>query len=240
MRTLVIIPAWNEEEALPAVLAELETAVPDFDVLVVDDGSTDATSAVARAAGVPVARLPFNVGTGGALRTGFRYAVDHGYDRAVQFDADGQHDPGEIHSLLEALDAGAGMVIGSRFATREASYKVGRVRSGGMRFLRLAVHLLSGRTFSDTSSGFRAFSRPVLEFFSRNYPSEYLSDTVEALLLACYAGFEVAETPVRMRERSGGSPSNRNLRLLYHYVRLLIVMASTATIRRRGIRDAAA
>lgn len=227
-RVLIVIPAFNEEDALPAVLDELATVVPQFDVLVVDDGSSDATAAVARSAGVPVAVLPFNLGVGGALRTGIRYAVEHGYDVAVQFDADGQHDPTEIKTLLDALDAGADMVVGSRFGGEQTSYQVGAVRWGAMSVLRLAVKLLSGRRFTDTSSGFKAFSRPVLRHFAHNYPYEYLSDTVEALLLACYAGFHVVEVPVQMRERAGGVPSTRNLRLLYHFVRLLVVMATTA------------
>jgi glycosyltransferase involved in cell wall biosynthesis len=239
VRTLVIIPAYNEEGTLGAVLDELASTVPRFDVLVVSDGSTDGTAAVSRRARVPVAELPFNLGIGGALRTGFRYAVAHGYDRAVQFDADGQHDPQEIARLTAALDAGADMVVGNRFGGEEHSYSVGRLRWGAMRLLRLAIQVLAGRTFSDTSSGFRAFSRPMLEFFARTYPVEYM-DSVEALLLACYAGFRVDEVPTTMRERSGGEPSNRSLRLLYHYLRLLIVIVSSASLRGRAIGRATA
>jgi glycosyltransferase involved in cell wall biosynthesis len=230
---LIVVPALNEEDALPSVLKELADVVPHMDVLVVDDGSTDATAIVAREAGATVAELPYNLGVGGALRTGFFYAVRNGYDRAIQFDADGQHDAREIAKLLAQLDDGADMVIGSRFASDDHTYEVGRVRAGGMRLLRLAVIALSGERVSDTSSGFRAFSRPLLEFFARNYPVEYLGDTVEALLLACYAGFKVAEVPVSMRSRAGGQPSTRNLRLVYHYVRLLIVLLSTASIKGR-------
>jgi glycosyltransferase involved in cell wall biosynthesis len=164
-RTLVILPAYNEEGPLPGVLLELARWCPDLDVLVVDDGSRDNTAAVARSAGVAVARLPFNLGVGGALQTGFRYAVDHGYERAIQFDADGQHDATQVPVLLRALDEGADLVIGSRFADGGCDYGVGRVRGGAMGVLRLAVRLLSGRAFSDTSSGFRAFSAPLLEYY---------------------------------------------------------------------------
>lgn len=233
-RTLVIIPALNEEESLPGVLRELASEAPWCNVLVVDDGSVDGTADAARRAGVLVARLPFNIGVGGALRTGFRYAIAQGYDRAIQLDADGQHDPSQIGRLMSALECGADLVLGSRFATHSSSYRVGRLRGGGMRVLRLAVQLLSGHAFSDTSSGFRAFSRPMLEFFARTYPVEYM-DSVEALLLACYAGYRVVETPVAMRERSGGQPSNRNLHLIYHYVRLLIVMLTKASMRNRSL-----
>ncbi len=231
-RTLIVIPALDEQEALPGVLAHLHAALPELDVLVIDDGSTDDTAAVARAAGVAVVSLPFNLGIGGALRTGFRYAVRHGYDRAVQLDADGQHAADQIPLLLAALDDGADMAVGSRFADEEHDYEVGRMRAGAMGLLRFIVHRASGQRFSDTSSGFRAFDTAVLGFFADSYPSEYM-ESVEALLLALHEGFRVAEVPVAMSERSAGLPSNRRLRLLYHYLRLLLVIAVTRTGRRR-------
>jgi glycosyltransferase involved in cell wall biosynthesis len=232
-RTLVIIPALNEEESLPAVLTTLRTGVPDCDILVVDDGSTDNTAAVARNGGAMVARLPFNLGVGGALRTGFRFASRHGYERAVQFDADGQHDVEGVNTLLRALDDGADVVVGSRFIQAAGGYRTGAVRGGAMSVLRFTLSLLAGQHFTDTSSGFRAYSRRVIEYFADAYPLEYLSDTVESLLLACYAGFNVVETPVTMRERKGGVPSNRNVRLVYHYIRLLLVLIAMASVRQR-------
>ncbi|MBW3576382.1 MAG: glycosyltransferase family 2 protein [Actinobacteria bacterium] len=229
--TLVVIPAYNEEAALPGVLAELRRTVPDEDVLVVDDGSTDATSAVARDAGVLVATLPFNLGIGGALRTGFRYAVRHGYPRVVQFDADGQHDAEAIERLYEALDDGADMVIGSRFRATERDYDVGFFRGGAMELLRIFIQLAVGRRFTDASSGFRAFGPRALQLFSHAYPAEYM-DSVEAILLAIYAGLRVDEVPTPMRDRVAGRPSTRNLKLVYHYLRVLLVMFFTATLRR--------
>lgn len=229
--TLVIIPAYNEEAALPGVLADLHERFGDFDVVVIDDGSTDRTSEVARAAGAAVVTLPFNLGVGGALRTGFRYAVRHGYGRAVQLDADGQHDAAEVHGLLAALD-GADLVIGSRFADGAGTYHVGRSRRSAMRVMQQAVRLLSGETFSDTSSGFRAFGPGALDLFSRQYPIDFLSDSIEALLSALAAGLTVVEVPVRMHERAGGVPSTRRLKLVYHYLRLLVVMTATAPTRR--------
>jgi glycosyltransferase involved in cell wall biosynthesis len=235
--TLVILPALNEAAALPDVLRELRRCCPQLDVLVVDDGSADDTAALARAQGVAVARLPFNLGVGGALQTGFRYAVDHGYGRAIQFDADGQHDPSQIGALLARLDEGYDLVIGSRFAPgQHGSYGVGRLRGGAMGVLRGTVRLLSGRRFTDTSSGFRAFSSPVLAFYAANYPSEYLGDTVEALLLALQAGFRVVEVPVTMRYRAAGTPSTQNLKLAFHYVRALVALLSRAP-RKRGQRQ---
>ena len=232
-RTLVLIPALNEEEALPGVLADLAAHTPELDVLVIDDGSTDGTAAAAQELGVAVATLPFNLGIGGALRTGFRYAIRNGYDRAVQFDGDGQHDAMQIPTLLRALDEGAELVVGSRFTDRRSTYAVGQVRSRAMALLRLAVRVLGRNAVTDTSSGFRAFSREVLEFFAHTYPAEYM-DSVEALLLACYAGFRVVEVPITMRQRAGGRPSNRSLKLLYHYVRLLVVIVFTVPVRGRG------
>lgn len=236
-RTLVIIPAFNEEQSLPGVLRDLRRRHPDLDVLVVDDGSRDATARVAAEGGAAVASLPFNLGIGGALRTGFRYAVRAGYDRAVQFDADGQHDCNELDALLIELDRGADMVVGTRFATRESTYRAGVVRTGAMSVLRIALKLLSGLQFTDTSSGFRAFSRPVLEFFAHTYPAEYM-ESAEALLLAVYAGFTVVETPVVMHHRTAGVPSNRNLKLVYHYCRVLLMLVSLASMRNRMRRSA--
>jgi glycosyltransferase involved in cell wall biosynthesis len=216
------------------VIDGLTASVPDCDVLVVDDGSTDDTAVLAREAGAAVVTLPFNLGIGGALRTGFLYAVRHGYDRGVQFDGDGQHDPSQIKLLIEALDAGADMVTGNRFGGETHTYEVGRVRARAMGVLRFMVRQLSGQSFADTSTGFRAFSRPVLEYFALNYPYEYL-ESVEALVLACAQGFRVDEVPVRMNTREGGTPSTRRFRLLYHYVRLLLVI--TATAGRKPIRE---
>ncbi|MCX7620758.1 MAG: glycosyltransferase family 2 protein [Acidimicrobiales bacterium] len=226
-RPLVIIPAWNEEAPLPSVLESLATSAPNCDVVVISDGSTDRTAEVARAGGATVIELPFNLGIGGALRAGFRYAVREGYQRAVQFDADGQHDPTQIPVLLEALDNGAELVIGSRFAS-QAGYRVGKVRGGAMGLLRFTVNRLTGQTFTDTSSGFRGFNRAVLEFFAETYPSEYM-ESVEALLMAHRHGFNVVEVPVQMRERQDGTASNRNLKLLYHYTRLLLTIAVSAS-----------
>ncbi len=226
-RLLFIIPAYNEEEALPGVLVELADAYPDADVVVIDDGSADGTADAARAGGAVVLQLPYNLGIGGALRTGFRYAVRHGYQRAVQFDADGQHHPDEVPGLLAALDAGAEMAVGSRFSDGQPGYRVGRLRKAAMGVLTVTMRRMAGQHFSDTSSGFRAFSRPVLEFFAETYPAEYM-ESVEALLSACRAGFRVVEVPVTMRNRELGAPSNRTWRLVYHYLRLFVVLVAAA------------
>jgi glycosyltransferase involved in cell wall biosynthesis len=232
-RTLIVIPAYNEEAALPGVLSELAATCPAHDVLVVVDGATDSTAAVARGHGVAVAELPFNLGIGGALQTGFRFAVRHGYDRAVQFDADGQHDATSIDGLLRAIDSGLDLVIGSRFGDTGAAgeeYAVGKVRGGAMAMLRLGVRLTTGARVHDASSGFRGFSQPLIRYFAVNYPVEYM-DSVESLLLARFAGFRVGEVSVHMRERTAGIASQQRIKLVYHFLRVLIVML-TARPRR--------
>lgn len=236
--TLIIIPAKDEQEALPSVLANLAATVPELDVVVIDDGSTDATAAVARAGGAAVLSLPFNLGIGGALRTGFRYAVREGYERGVQFDADGQHDSTQIAALLAALDDGADMVIGNRFGGQSHTYELGRVRAGAMGLMRFVVRQFSGQRFTDTSSGFRGFSRDVLELFAREYPAEYM-ESVEALLLASAEGFRVDEVPIQMHNRELGQASNQRLKLIYHYLRLLLVITAQATPRKRARRRSA-
>lgn len=232
-RTVAIIPAYNEAESIVGTLRELRSVRPDIDVVVVDDGSSDATASLARSVGVNVVSLPFNLGIGGALRTGFRWALENGYERALQFDADGQHNPTEIDVLLEPLSDGADMVVGSRFHEGEAGYPVGRLRQGAMGSLRVTLRVLLKQSFTDTSSGFRAFNRDMLEYFSSNYPAEYM-ESVEALFLACSEGFSVAEVPARMRIRSAGTPSNRHFHSAYHFARLYLVLIASAK-RRRSI-----
>ncbi len=233
-RPLAIIPAFNESAAIRGTLEELACTLPDIDVVVVDDGSDDATVVIARDAGAEVLELPFNLGIGGALRTGFRWAVENGYERAFQFDADGQHDPAEVAALLAPLDDGADMVVGSRFHEGEAGYPVSRVRQRAMGALRLTLRLLLRQRFTDTSSGFRAFNRPMLEFFAASYPAEYM-ESVEALFLACSEGYVVAEVPAKMRTRSAGVPSNRRLRSAYHFIRLYLVLVASARRRRAPV-----
>jgi len=230
-RALVVVPAYQEEQALPVTLKELHDVAPDLDVLVVDDGSRDATAKVAAAADVKVARLPFNLGVGAAVRTGLRYAVDNGYQRVVVVDADGQHDPATIATLLAALDDGADMVIGSRFSGEGSSFEVGRTRSRAMKSLHRVVRWQTGQSFTDTTSGFRAFDGPVVTMLARDYPVEYLADTVEVLLMVCRAGYKVVEVPVAMRTRAGGQPSARHLQLAYNYLRLMIGILASASRR---------
>ncbi len=195
-------------------------------MVVIDDGSGDATTSVATQAGAIAIRLPFNTGVGGAVRTGLRYAEDHGYERAVVIDADGQHDPAGIAVLLAGLDRGNDLVLGSRFADPASDYRVGGLRRRAMRLLAWLVRRITGMRLTDVTSGYRAFSRRAIQVLAREFPSEYLADTVEVLLIAHAATLKIEEVPVPMRVRAGGVPSTRNVRLALNYLRLLVEIAA--------------
>jgi len=200
---LVVIPALNEEASVPRVVKEVRAA--GFPALVVDDGSVDRTAEVAQRAGATVLRLPVNLGVGGALRAGFRYAVTHGYSVVVQCDADGQHDPAQIAVLLDAMErAPADLVIGSRFAAGDGHYAVGAVRRLVMGQLARMASRRTGVRITDATSGFRAIGPSVLGPFASIYPAEYLGDTIESLARAGRAGYRVIEVPVEMRMRDAG------------------------------------
>jgi glycosyltransferase involved in cell wall biosynthesis len=204
----VIVPAWNEREALPGVLAELAASLPHADVLVVNDGSTDGTADVARATGTAmVLDLPLNLGVGGAMRAGYRFAAREGYDAAVQVDADGQHDPADVQRVVAALADGADVVIGARFAG-VGTYSVRGPRRWAMSVLSGVLSRIAGTRLSDTTSGFRASNRRAILLFADEYPAEYLGDTVESLVIACRAGLTVRQIGVEMRPRAGGTPSH--------------------------------
>ena len=191
-------------------------------MLVVDDGSSDRTGEIAQAAGAWVLAHPFNLGVGAALRSGFRYAAARGYQSVLQLDADGQHDPTFASALLAPLEDGADLVVGSRFA---AGFEVGRARRLCMRWLARIVSRRAHVAITDTTSGFRAFGKRSVERFAVSYPTEYLSDTVEALLLAASWQLEIREVPVEMRPRQGGHPSTGSVKSLYHLIRLVLVIA---------------
>lgn len=227
---IVIVPALNEQETVASVIADIRNDL-GADVLVVDDGSSDRTAAVARGAGAAVVRHPFNLGVGAALRTGFRFAEAHGYPIAMQIDADGQHDPHEAARLLEGVRSGSDIVVGSRFAAGSGEYSVGFGRRTSMKVLSAVLSRRIGRPITDTTSGFRAFSRQAIELFATQYPSAYLSDTVESLLIAHYNGLSIDEVPVSMHQRMGGVASNNRVRSAYHLIRLVLVITLSRSRR---------
>lgn len=230
------MPALNERESISRVITRLRTEVPDLDVVVIDDGSTDDTAEIARRAGALVVQLPFNLGVGGALRTGLKFARRNGYARVIQVDADGQHDTSHIERLLAALDDGAELAVGSRFTEDSGAYDVGVVRRVAMVVLSRLVSTLLGHTIADTTSGFRAFGPRAIDLLADRYPRDYLSDTVETLLIVGYRGLRITEVPVQMHDRAGGLPSARNLKLAYHYVRMVLVITATASFNARRAR----
>ena len=234
---LVLIPAYCEEACIEQVVLDVRDA--GFACLVIDDGSTDRTAAIATAAGVPVLRLPINLGVGGALRAGFRYAVAHGYGCVVQVDADGQHVADHIPELLAALDDGPlpiDMVIGSRFAA-DATHAMSRVRRWCIHLLSWVIARSGKATVSDPTSGFRAIRSPLLEAFADDFPHHYLGDTFEAILVAARRGYRIREIPVVMRARQGGRPSADLSALVQAMLRACTILL-TGTSFDLPIRDA--
>ena len=205
-KTLVVMPAYNEEAAIAGVIAEVYATLPGVGVLVVNDGSSDATVAVARAAGATVVDLPFNLGVGGAMRTGFKFARSNGFDNVVQVDSDGQHDPIGVPALVEALQTND-VAIGARFAG-EGDYEARGPRRWAMTVLATVVSRIAHTPLTDTTSGFRAAGPRAVAIFADHYPAEYLGDTVESLVLAARAGCRITQVPVSMRPRAGGTPSH--------------------------------
>jgi glycosyltransferase involved in cell wall biosynthesis len=205
-RTLIVLPAFNESGSVAAVIAEVRRELPGTDCLVVDDGSSDDTAAVAEAAGATVARLPYNLGVGGAMRLGFRYALANGYDAVVQIDSDGQHDPGAVPQLLAGLDE-ADIVIGARFAGT-GTYTTRGPRRWAMSLLSTTLSRAAKVRLTDTTSGFKACGPRAVRLFAVHYPAEYLGDTIEALVIALRHGLKVQQVPVAMRERVAGKPSH--------------------------------
>jgi len=237
-RILAIVPAWNEQDSVVATIAEIRQVNPDVHVLVVDDGSRDKTAERATAAGALVCRLPFNLGVGGAMRTGYRYAERHGYDVAVQVDADGQHDPRYLRHLVEALDR-ADVVIGSRFATANATYEVRGPRRWAMVMLARVLTRLAHMPITDATSGFRAANRKAIAVFAAHYPAEYLGDTVESLVIALRTGCVVTQVPVEMRRRAAGTASASPGRAAVYLFRAVVALA-LALVRRWPTQIAAA
>lgn len=225
---LVVLPALNEQESVARVVREVSAAQPEATVLVVDDGSTDATASRARQAGAMVMRLPFNLGVGGAMRAAYRFARERNFEFVVQVDADGQHDPTEIANLL-AVD-GIDIVIGSRFAGR-GDYAVRGPRRWAMRMLSMALSLIVGTSVKDPTSGFRLARREAIALFADHYPEEYLGDTVEALVIAHRAGLSITQVPVSMRPRETGTASTNPFRSAVYLVRV-VVAVGLALVRR--------
>lgn len=221
-RLLVIIPAYNEEASLAKVIGDVWTAVPEAEIVVINDGSYDRTPQVARSAGAHVVNLPYNLGIGAAMQTGFMFADENGFDYAVQVDGDGQHDPREIAVILEPVMRGeADVVIGSRYI-EDRGYVTPKARRMGIIILAHYISLLTRRKATDTTSGFRASNRRVIELCARYYPSDYPEP--ESLVLFRQMGFTVQERPVTMNARYGGISSITPLRSANYMVKVMLAI----------------
>jgi len=219
---LVIIPAYNEAGSITDVIEHVHISVPQADVVVVDDGSTDATAQLAGQAGAMLLRLPVNLGIGGAVQTGYRFAVRQGYDWIARLDGDGQHDPAQIAALTEPIRAGrADVVIGSRYLT-VGGFRASRTRRAGISLFAAIVSTLTHCTFTDVTSGFQAANGEAAAFLAEHCPSDY--PEIEGLVLLCRAGFRVVEVPVTMQARTAGRSSIRPWHVLYYVVKVLLAI----------------
>jgi glycosyltransferase involved in cell wall biosynthesis len=221
---LAIVPAYNEAETVETVIDSLRLHAPVFDVLVVDDGSTDGTGEVAERAGAMVLRHPFNLGIGGAVQSGFVFALERGYEYAVQVDGDGQHCAEEIGKLLATMreDPTLDMVCGSRFMTRDRLYPATVSRRTGIHIFAFILSRLVGQRVSDPTSGFRLYNRRGIGLFARDYPHDY--PEVEAVLMVHFHRLRMTEVPVRMLQRGGGKSSIRSGKSLYYMIKVLLAI----------------
>jgi glycosyltransferase involved in cell wall biosynthesis len=230
VRTIAIIPAFNEEDAIGNVVDEVLAFDPSFDVLVVDDASHDSTGELAERHGARVVRLPFNLGIGGAVQAGFRYASDKGYDIAVRVDGDGQHDPAELGALLDVVLTGrADICVGSRFAGGDG-YRSSAARRVGIRLLARTVSLLTGQHVTDSTSGFQVLNRKAITLFAQDYPHDY--PEVEAAVMVHKHRLRLVEVPVRMRERAAGRSSIRGAHTVYYMAKVMLAILIGALRRK--------
>lgn len=225
VRTLVIVPAFNEAQNLQGVASRLRSIADlNLEILVVNDGSSDATSAVATAAGLHCVNLPFNMGIGNAVHTGYLYAERNGFDFALQFDGDGQHPELEIRKIIEALEGDeADVVIGSRFLLESSlGFKSTASRRLGIRFLSKLIHLLTGHLVTDPTSGFRGINKRALKVYSKYYPHDYPEP--EAIVVGLRNGLRIKEVAVEMRERQSGKSSISSLWSVYYMFKVSLAV----------------
>jgi len=217
-RVLIIVPSFNEAPSLPALIGELNALSPRYDIVVIDDGSTDGTAKVVRGTAARLVSLACNLGVGGAVQTGLRVAHDEGYDIAVQVDGDGQHPPGQVHLLIEALRRpGCDIAIGSRFVAGRG-YQSTLLRRLGIWLFSTWLSAICRTRISDVTSGFRAMNRRAIELLSRNYAEDY--PEVEAILVAHRASLRICEVPVEMSARTEGASSIRGLRSIGYMIKV--------------------
>lgn len=219
---LVIIPAYNEEGSVGEVVVEVKKHLPQADALVVNDGSSDLTSEKAKEAGAIVLDLPFNLGIGGAMQAGYKYAFEKGYGIAIQVDGDGQHDPGEIPKLLKVLEENeVDMVIGSRFVG-DSEFKSSMMRRVGISIFSKVISLIVGQKITDPTSGFRAANRRTIQLFALDYPQDYPEPEILVLFHKC--GLKMGEVPIGMKQRISGESSITKVRSVYYMMKVLLAI----------------
>jgi len=233
-RKLAVVPAYNEAATVGTVVGALHREAPDWDVLVIDDGSTDDTAKVAAAAGARVLSLPFNLGIGGAVQAGFRYAREEDYDLMVQVDGDGQHVASEIPALVRARadEPRLDMVCGSRFLSADYCYPAPVSRRTGIHLFAFLLSRIVGQRVSDPTSGFRLYNRRAIGLFARDYPHDY--PEVEAVLMLHHHRLTMREVPVLMYERGGGVSSIRSGKSIYYMIKVLLAIG-VGLVRRRPV-----
>lgn len=239
MKLLAIVPAYNEEASILGVVADLRTHCPEADVLVINDCSRDHTRQLLREHAVPHLDLPLNLGIGGGVQAGYRYASEHGYDIALQFDGDGQHRADCIHRLIRPItDGEADMVIGSRFIAADGEdkgFQSSALRRAGISILSALIRLCTGQTVKDATSGFRACGKELIHLFAESYAQDYPEP--EAIVTALVFGYRVKEIPVRMNERQGGVSSIRALKSVFYMVKVsMAVLLAGLRLNRKGGR----
>jgi glycosyltransferase involved in cell wall biosynthesis len=224
VRAIALVPALNEEGTIAAVIAELRAFDSELEILVIDDGSHDRTAEVARRSGARVLRLPFNLGIGGAVQTGFRYAFENGFELAVRVDGDGQHDPSQLAAVVEPVVRGdTDIAVGSRYlAARGDGYRSSATRRVGIRLLARVVSLLTRQRITDPTSGFQALNRKAIMLFAADYPHDY--PEVEAIVLVERHRLRLIEVPIAMRPRTAGRSSIRTLSSVYYMVKVLLAL----------------
>ena len=222
MKCLIIIPAYNEAANIEKVINNIVQNYPQYDYVIINDGSTGKTEKVCINAGYQVLNLPINMGIGGAVQTGYRYAKKNNYDAAVQIDGDGQHDVAFLEDMLKLLESGeADVVIGSRFVQKEG-FQSSQIRRVGIRFLSILARILTGVQIRDITSGYRVVNRRFIEIYANDYPADYPEP--EAMIIAAVHGGIIKEYPVIMRERENGTSSITFKKSVYYMIKVTLAM----------------
>ena len=231
MRTLIIIPAYNEQDSILTTIEDIRQHAHDVDYVVINDCSTDNTKAILKNAGINTVNLPINLGIGGGVQTGYQYALENGYDIAIQFDGDGQHMAEYLHDLMAPIERGeANVTIGSRFIKKEG-FQSSALRRFGIVFLSRLIKMLCGVRVHDVTSGMRAVDRQTIALFAEDYAQDYPEP--EAIVASNLAGATIMEVPVQMRERQGGKSSIHSLKSIYYMIKVSIALVAYRITHRR-------